>query len=252
MTSNASDDFFEHSFRSEDTKFLDISLKSGHTQADVQKIRAIAKKGKDACLQQKVMLQHSAITDLRAEVRAASIDVLRILGEDAPMEIFLHALSDPDWDVRAAAAQALGLVGSRVPSKPLVDALICEEHAIVAEALIRTLGALKRETELIRFLLQHGKSWIIRSAAAWALGEQGECTPVQSLIDALSDSDEMVREAAARALGKVKSEEAVPALRRATRDNDEVVCEAARRALLQVFGQALASELPEKNIPSEE
>jgi HEAT repeat protein len=247
MRSFVFDDSFRQSFLWQNTNYQHLSLYSENAEEMVKKIRAVAKKSKRTCIRNGAALQYVAVKDSRAVVRAAAIDALGVLAEDAPLKIFLGALCDPDWDVRAASAQALGLIGKRVPSEPLVNALIHEEDEIVADAIIRTLGALKSEIKLIRFLLQNGSSWLIRSAAAWALGEQGEHAPVQALIDALvDDPDEMVREAAARALGKVKNKLAVPALRKASQDSDEIVCEAARLALLQIRGNMLESDLAEE------
>ena len=87
-----------------------------------------------------------------------------------------------------------------------------------------------------RFLevLNADPNWLVREAAAWALGELGEVTPTHALIAALlGDPDESVRAAAAKSLGKSQAPEAEEPLWHALNDGDEDVRIAVGWALQQ-------------------
>lgn len=90
--------------------------------------------------------------------------------------------------------------------------------------------------DLLIHFLQDGENWMLRVAAAWALGRQGKRAPIRQLIHALSDNDELVREAVARVFGtlKRKDDEIEEALSQACDDPDEIVQEAANWALMQI------------------
>jgi HEAT repeat protein len=182
-------------------------------------------------------LEHD-LADETASVRAAAVERLGTLGEDAPVTVLARTLlSDPDWDVRAAAAQALGRLGQRVPVTVLIKALQQEEDESVQEALVRALGKQgnRAPVHLLVSILMHHESWLVREAASWALGELGERVPLNALLDALrQDTDEMVRAAAAQALGKLGCHVAEPALFEALLDEDEDVREMAVWALQQL------------------
>ncbi|MGD0613649.1 MAG: HEAT repeat domain-containing protein [Anaerolineales bacterium] len=80
--------------------------------------------------------------------------------------------------------------------------------------LFRTLAEMKVEEtvpDLIR-VLETDRDWIVRSAAAEALGEMRAEKAVPKLRQSLNDRNWSVRSASARSLGVMKTEEAVPDL----------------------------------------
>ncbi|WP_376793575.1 HEAT repeat domain-containing protein [Thermogemmatispora sp.] len=132
-----------------------------------------------------------------------------------PSGPLLLALAHSSWNVRAEAVRLLGL--SREPMiELLLSTLGQEAHEGVREAIVWSLGRLipalladeqLRRTWLVHVrttliaLLQADDCWLVREAAAWALGRLGWATPLEALRQALlSDSDEEVCAAAAQAL----------------------------------------------------
>ena len=89
----------------------------------------------------------------------------------------------------------------------------------------------------VRVLLQALKSSddVIREEAADKLGDLGDLTATEALIQVLSDPDVDVRFAATRSLGKLASESALrPLIRTLEKDNDADVQSAAAIALGQL------------------
>ena len=69
-------------------------------------IRALEAAGSAVCMEAQLSLQ-KALRDDSEEVRAAAVEVLGNLGEQAPVDSLMNMLSDPSWNVRAAAVQVL-------------------------------------------------------------------------------------------------------------------------------------------------
>lgn len=70
------------------------------------------------------ILEHlrSALKDTEAEVRAAAIKAIGLIGDTRTIEDLKAALKDESAEVRAAAAEALGKIGSTMkPTEPVVN-----------------------------------------------------------------------------------------------------------------------------------
>ncbi|GER84374.1 MAG: HEAT repeat domain-containing protein [Thermogemmatispora sp.] len=132
-----------------------------------------------------------------------------------PRGPLLLALTHSSWRVRAEAVRLLGLSGEP-QIELLLKALGQEAHEAVREAIVWSLGRLipafladeqlrsawlaRLRTTLIA-LVQADDCWLVREAAAWALGRLGWAAPLEALRQVLlSDGDEEVCAAAAQAL----------------------------------------------------
>jgi len=91
-----------------------------------------------------------------------------------------------------------------------------------------------KDTRVVKLLIQalHDNSWgNRRRRAANALGELGDKSAVEPLIQALKESDVQIRRAAAGALEKVGNAEAVEALIQSLKDTDKSVRMVSAKAL---------------------
>ncbi|GHO61858.1 hypothetical protein KSC_007500 [Ktedonobacter sp. SOSP1-52] len=115
--------------------------------------------------------------------RMIALELLEVLGDRAPVEVFLAALQDSEADVRWTALVQLaahGEQGRELPVEPIA-ALIKDTNPRIR---YRVLYALKTQEKM----------------------------PVDLFITALQDPDERVRQTAAFYLGKRRDIQAVPAL----------------------------------------
>jgi hypothetical protein len=99
----------------------------------------------------------------------------------------------------------------------------------------------QRDIEGLKEALEYSKDSKVRKEAALALGGLGDAEVVESILQALQDTEKEVRKAAAQALGKIGSTAAVESLIRATKDANAGVRGAAARALGDI-GDARAAE----------
>ena len=86
----------------------------------------------------------------------------------------------------------------------------------------------------------------LREAAAQALGDLGDPSATDALIQALTDPDADVRMFAAEALGKLRSEASLKPLMRILNDEDADVCAAAATALGQIGRSAAVGPIMEQ------
>lgn len=113
-------------------------------------------------------------------IRAAAIEVLGEVTDQAMAPIFMEGLTDPGQDVRAKSARALGKLGRR--------------------------QAVPELTNLLK-----DPFWVVRIHASRALGLIGDHCAIPGLIGLLTDMDWQVRKSAAEALGRLGGD-AYPAL----------------------------------------
>ena len=103
------------------------------------------------------------------------------------------------------------------------------------QALRRLVDALDETRPVRQYLKELVDSHdVVRENAARKLGELGDLSAAEALIQALSDPDVDVRFYASEALGKLKSEVALKSLIRLLSDDDPDVCSAAAIALGQI------------------
>jgi HEAT repeat protein len=218
-----------------------LQLSSPYAEKRLGAIRAMKQAGREVCMEAEPYLRE-VLGDDSALVGAAAAEALGLLGEAAPREALVFALTDPSWDVRAAAAQSLGNMGSLTPIADLLKSFAREQDETVREAIVRALGRQGHKMPIGTLInvLRHDESWLVREAAAWALGERGEDAPIRPLLEAFSgDEDEYVRAAAARALGQTGDPDTYTFLDEALEDSSEEVFEAASWALQQIENRLL-------------
>lgn len=156
----------------------------------------------------------NAVADLRKsrnkQERSDAIDTLKQM-EHIPeaIEALAHAVKHEIRDVRILAARALVEVTS--PPDPRAASGLTEwlrdagAHDI--EDVTKALVAIKDRATvplLREFLLNKDESTIVRDAAAEILGEMGDPTATQALIEAVRGNIRNVPTAAISALGKTK------------------------------------------------
>ncbi len=172
-----------------------------------------------------------AAADDSAEVRAAALDTLRLLGVREAVPAALDRLADTDDAVRRAAVELVGHLGGAEAADPLRQRS-GDPNPAVRAAVARALGmvgAPGARDDFIRLL--HDPEAPVRAAAARGAAEAG-CRPVvPDLVERLTDTEPAVREAAARALGSVGDASAVPILLRTLRTADAGLREAVAEAV---------------------
>ena len=152
-------------------------------------------------------LSEALATDESSKVRGASAAALGSLGQSAAAGPLEQALAeDANEDVRESAADALGELLSPSSLPPLLEGRANDPSPGVRGACS---GALSRFSQAgLSDALEGASDPTVRSAAAQALGEQGDSSAADNLIEALQDPEEQVRESAQEAienLGTVSS-----------------------------------------------
>ncbi len=227
-----------------------------------------------------------ALEDKNKNVRQMAAKALGKLGDTRAVEPLIRAFGDEDSWVRASVAEALGKLGDARAVKPLIrflkdDAWIVRQAAKEAlsnldaqalapisqdnrrvrktDAALDKLGDTRSVEALIRDLAED-EDWLIRRAAAEALGKLGDVAveplvhaledkslwvhwvavealsrlgdaTIEPLIHALKNGNERTRWGAAKALGKLDDARAVEPLIRALEDESWWVRWAAAEAL---------------------
>ena len=142
-------------------------------------------------------------------------------------------LAQGDADARFWAVRALGAMGTPAAVELLI-ALLDDADEMVRSGAAWVLGDLQaREAipSLARLLREEVNS--VGQHAADALSKIGE-PAVNALVEALSDHRTQARVRAARALVPIESQEAIPALFRALEDESYVVRYYAEEALTRM------------------
>jgi hypothetical protein len=112
-----------------------------------------------------------------------------------------------------------------------------------------------KDTRVVKLLIQalHDNNWgNRRRRAANALGEFGDKSAVEPLIQALKQSDVQIRRAAAGALAKVGNAEAVEALIQSLKDTDKSVRSLSANALGKIGDSRAVEHLIQALIDTEE
>jgi HEAT repeat protein len=173
-----------------------------------------------------------ALRDPDADIRAAAVDSLRLMGEPA-VDALMDTLDDPDHLVRVAAAEALGAIGGRKALGALLT-LLKDADEDVRVGAVRSLAILG-DPRALPFLIGQfsDSSSAIRSAAADSTAEFGD-TSLAVLLSALADRQTLVRITAAEALGKLAHIKAVPSLIESLGDGVHEVRFGAAQALGEI------------------
>lgn len=203
------------------------------------------------------VLIHLVTDDDDDRVRAAAVDALNDLGNDAverllarsagvdpngtdwvAVRAFARALSADVPEFRMAAANALGRIGNPNAVGPLVKRLDDPDphvreracHALGRISDPRSVGKLKE-----RLADDHGA---VKVAAADALGTIATGPALVALLDLLEDENPSIRRVAASALGNASSAKPVPRLAAALGDEHDTVRRAAVFSIIELLSNA--------------
>jgi HEAT repeat protein len=122
--------------------------------------------------------------------------------------------------------------------EPLLEALQDEQY-VVRQAAAVALGDIgdRRAVEgLIEGLGDEHE--VVRQGAAVSLGKLGVAEAVDPLLRVIGDESELVRKAVVNALGMIGDKRALPALKRAAAGDTEAVAERAREVMQEVKADA--------------
>ncbi len=143
--------------------------------------------------------------DESADVRAAAANALAKLQQPEAVEPLVQALaSDANEDVRGAAAESLGDLHSPDALPPLLEARSNDPSPKVRSATDDALNEF--DLQELTEALEEDDDPSVRAAAAQVLGERGDPSAIDELVNALQDDEEQVREAAGEALRQLGSE----------------------------------------------
>ena len=135
----------------------------------------------------------------------------------------------------SAAVALIGAGERAVP--PFIEALE-DQQFIVRQAAAYALGDVPDRRAVAPLIASLGDPHeAVRLSAAAALGKIGDRAAVEPLIAALSDGDSKVRRMAASALGKLGDKRALQELERVARDDPEAA-ENATKAIASIRGTA--------------
>ena len=117
---------------------------------------------------------------------------------------------------------------------PLIEALQDEKY-VVRQAAALALGDMGDPRAVEGLIERLGDaSEAVRQSAAVSLGKLGAQEAVEPLIQAMSDESELVRKAAINGLGMIGDKRALPALKRAAAEDTEAVTERARAVMQEI------------------
>ncbi|HMA93484.1 MAG TPA: HEAT repeat domain-containing protein, partial [Polyangiaceae bacterium] len=186
---------------------------------------------------------------LRTEAVRAAVQIDRFANE------LIAALEDSDVRVRQAAAQTLSGY-KKAPAIPALRKRLKDDTwPLVRVAAAESLAVQPRDSATDQALVDalEDESWLVKSAAADAVGARRTTTAGEPLLDLLSDKKERfeVRVAAARALGDIcydraldKLTDAAQMLRSSVPDPPErAVAVSALDALAKLHPRDLAARL---------
>ena len=206
-----------------------FALRDEHPEVRVTTVQVLESLGSEALVEPLITRLIQKLQHEETIVRIAVIHLLGTLGKEAPVDELIKALKDDNWQVREAAALTLGTLGDLAPTTHLLNALY-DRNRLVRNAAIFALGDLLPVDMLIHDL-QYGETHV-REKAAQILGEIGERTPEEPIIEALlevakEDRQSSVRKAAILALGQIEAGISLAELRSLLNDSDRDVRETA-------------------------
>jgi HEAT repeat protein len=151
------------------------------------------------------------------ELRANGCWLLGRLASRGGTEVLVELLGDASVDVRAEAAGSLGLLGTADSpiADALVEAVVHDPATPVRAAAIHALGILggaSAAPTLLALVEDHHADPELRADAAEACAHMTDSRIVDALLDALDDPSPLVRYAAAYSLGQQGDAKAVARL----------------------------------------
>jgi len=148
----------------------------------------------------------------KAYVRNAAIEILELIGRDAPA-LLMHLFQEGNDSVRMIAAKIFGHLHA-VEAIPVVTDLLYDSNPNVRCAALNALGAIGAREALprIREFLKDPEEWV-RFSSIQALGNLRDQASLPALLSLLDDNvAESTCWVAVEALGRIGSVEALPKL----------------------------------------
>ena len=194
------------------------------------------------------------LSALRGEfytVRARAAIALGAIGDKQSVQPLLEALSDSETDVRAGALVGLGTFKDPATFDRMADLLLDDTQIIVRQAAAKALGSTNHPQAIpyLMVALHDPFWWYEREQAAVVLLEAIEGmggTVLETLLEALKDSEMTVRRFAAVLLGHIGDPRAIQPLGMSLYDTHFEVGKAAAESLagfgpagLKVLAEAL-------------
>lgn len=174
-----------------------------------------------------------ALKDREWKARKFSAYLLGKMVVKEAVDPLIETLRDQDSWVRQSAAEALGKLQDEKAVKELIRCLWDPEMEVRSEAAL-SLGRLKAIDAVPRLMILLRDAPSVREKAAHALGEIGDPSSAEAVIEALEDSSDTVRIKAAEALGRIKCTKAVDPLIKAGQKN-RIEPELAEESLKEII-----------------
>jgi HEAT repeat protein len=170
------------------------------------------------------------------ETRGMAVTGLAKLACREAMREVALLVEDEDGEVRRRAAAYLGEFDVQETIDLLARALKDSEPTVRAEAL-KSLSRMKREQSCrMAQSALHDEDFGVRLAAVTALGEIGDSSALEPLVEVMfGNDDEEIRAWAAWSLGEIGDPRAVEHLQRAYKTCPIEVMKKARDSLVEVF-----------------
>lgn len=195
------------------------------------------------------MLRSDPSAPLRAEAARTAVHLELFSSE------LYHALEDSDVRVRQSAAQSLAGYKKPKTSLALTKRLEGDEWPMVRVAAAESLAPQPADPQIDSSLIKalDDDSWLVKAAAADAVGVRRASVAGEPLLDLFTDKDERfeVRIAAARALGDICYDRAIDKLTDSAKrlrspspdPRDRAIASSALEALAKLHPSDLASRL---------
>jgi HEAT repeat protein len=166
-----------------------------------------------------------ALMDHAPEVRYASVEALRALGDSGAVSMLEPVLRTPDPELRARVAQTLYQLGWQAPDQQTEAVYLVARGELDRAAILGKAAVVPLSEMLKNAAYQH------RVVAVNRLAEIGDESVVKPLLSVLNDREAIVRTAVAGALGQMRVKEAVRHVLGLLRDREANVRVAAAGAL---------------------
>ncbi len=170
-----------------------------------------------------------------AAIRNLAMDILRHIGHQ-DLESLFELLGDQDPDIRIFAADILGASGSYLAVTPLCELLLKDQEVNVRYQAAVSLGELGR-VEAATCLNQafQDEEWV-QYAVVEALSKLRDDSSLQALMQALSNSSELVCSMIVDALGEVGHIKSVPMLLKRMETAPAVLRNKIVKAIIRILG----------------